>query len=490
MDEKKKSFDDAATFADLANKYLKTEDASVKEEILPGAEEEAPQVSPPDPKIQKNEIYFSNQFHVPEPKPHIAGGTALNNGSAREKKDLPLSPENKGTTEESQLRSSRSNRSSKQKAPKKAKKKFRINIDTSRFTKNTYIFFGIVIALSVIVSIYAVFCVNDILALTKNKNPVSVSVSANDIEDVDSVINMLHDNRLINCPLFCKIFVRVRSSMFVKTSKGPIEYTQGTFELNPKMGLEGLLVTLQGEVAEKETVQLTFPEGYTVGQIIDVLVKNEVCSEEALRAELEKASFAYSILNDMTDNEQIAFKYEGYLFPDTYEFYQGENPNSVIEKFVKALDENFTQELRQKAAEQNMSIAEVLTLASIIQQEAANNQQMPLVSSILHNRLNNPQTYPILQCDSTYTYLDKLSKSLTVNSKHNAEYYKQFYDSYSKQGLPVGPICNPGMSAIEAALNPEQTDYFFFLHDSEGNIHTARTYAEQRQNQAKYNVGV
>lgn len=495
MDDKKNAFDSGASFADLANKYLSdsqaAEQAATVEQIPPVSPPAAPaQLSAP----QKSEVYFSNQFNpvgsdsslkrqgeITSVSPMAQWNTDSQTAKADQNPVPAVDPE---------LDRYRQRRKNRRKYLKDAKKKLRLNFDASRFTKNTYIFFAVVISLSVIISVYAVFCVNDLFALMKKDNAVTVSVAANDIEDVDNVINLLHDNKLINCPTFCKIFVRLRSSMFVKTSKGPIEYTQGTFELNPKMGLEGLLVTLQGEVVEKEIVQVTFPEGFTVPQIIEKLVANGVCDEDALKAELAKATYTYSILNSMSDSETIAYKFEGYLFPDTYEFYQGENPNSVIEKFVKNLDERFTQEMRIRADELGMSIHEVLTLASIIQQEAANADQMKTVSGILHNRLNAPELLPTLDCNSTQDYIkNRVAGSLTAASPHTSDYYMNYYNTYIVRGLTPGAIANPGMDAIEAALYPEAAaDLFYFCHDREGKMYTARNMDEQRANIARYNV--
>lgn len=483
MDEKN-TFGDAS-FEDLAKKYLNPESDTSAGQATPDPVRPEPpaNMQPPKPPAAKEEVYFSNQFARPQPpaegrRGSMSSVSQMHSSYMDDNMDLNLTG-----TETAPI---------KEEKTKKEKRNFfhhrkgglLLRFDPSKFTKSTYIFFGVVIALSVVISVYSVFCVNDILAISKSKNSVPVSVSETDIKSVNSVINMLHDNKLINCPTFCKIFVRVRSGMFVKNSKGePIEYTQGTFDLNSKMGLEGLLVTLQGEVAEKEEVQLTFPEGFTIPEIIDKLVENQVCDRDALKAELEKATYTYSILNGFESNEQIPYKFEGYLFPDTYDFYQGENPNSVIEKFIKALDQNFTQEMRQQAANMNLSIRQVLILASIIQKEAANDEQMKTISSIMHNRLKNPTLFPSLGCDSTADYIiKKVGPSLTANSPNTADYYKAYYDTYDILGLPPGPISNPGMAAIEAVLYPAQTDLFFFCHDKNGKMYTASNLAQHNVN--------
>lgn len=345
--------------------------------------------------------------------------------------------------------------------------------------KNTYVFFGIVIFLSVAISIYAVFCVNDILAFSKNEE--EVTITSTDTTTTNEAIKMLYENRLINCPNFCKLFAKFRSDQI----GGP--YTSGIFSLNGKMGLEGMLVTLKGDVAVTETVTLTFPEGYTVYDIVQKLAENEVCDKNALYKAIEEGGFTFALSAALKTDDKVPFRLEGYLFPDTYDFYVGEDPNSVLKKFLSNLEDNITQEDRAQAEKLGMTVDEVLTLASIIEKEAANKKQMPIVSSILHNRINNPSLLPRLECNSTADYITRsVSKSLTVNSAHNADYYMQFYNTYSIQGLPAGPICNPGKDAIQAALHPDKTDLYFFCHDAKGNMYTAKTAQEHKINVSKY----
>ena len=144
---------------------------------------------------------------------------------------------------------------------------------------STYLFFIIVIAVSVVVSIYAIFCMNDILAITKTKSNVTVSYS-HEIESSNEAIDMLHKKGLIKCKNFCKFFVKLRDTV-ITTSRLGGPYEPGMYYLNGKMGLEGMLITLKGNTVSSETVTLTFPEGYTVPEIINKLSDNDVCDKAA-----------------------------------------------------------------------------------------------------------------------------------------------------------------------------------------------------------------
>jgi len=130
-----------------------------------------------------------------------------------------------------------------------------------------------------------------------------------------------------------------------------------------------------------------------------------------------------------------------------------------------------------------MTTNEILTIASIIQKEAAGSTQMKEISSVIHNRLEKSMNYPTLQCDSTALYVTNHLSDLLGESK--ASPYLSEYDTYMCMGLPKGPICNPGLEAIEAALYPADTDYLYFCHDKSGNVYYAVTDYEHQVNVAK-----
>ena len=251
-----------------------------------------------------------------------------------------------------------------QKSPeKKPSKKQSRAVKSFGNVKNTYIFFIIVVVFSVALAVYAVFCMNDILAITKTRSSVTVTLN----EEVDSsseMINILHDYDLIQCKTFCKIFAKIRASKI-----GP-EYPAGVYYLNGKMGLEGMLMTLQGDTTTSETVRLTFPEGLTVPEIIDKLAENEVCDRAALLSVINSTEFSYSLVAELTADEHVPYRLEGFLFPDTYEFYIGENASSVISRFLEQMEEKYPQKYRERAKELGLTDYEVITIASIIQKEA------------------------------------------------------------------------------------------------------------------------
>ncbi len=342
----------------------------------------------------------------------------------------------------------------------------------------TYVFFIVVIVLSMLISIYAVMCLNDVLAITKTSSTVTVSISEK-VESTSEGVDILADNGLIKCKNFCKLFAKYRENYV------GAPYEPGVYYLSGKMGLEGMLDAMKGSAETAETVPLTFPEGYTVPEIVDKLVANEVCDKAALLSVIESVDFSYSLVSDLQAKEDVPYRLEGYLFPDTYDFFIGESATSVVKKFLSNGDSKITEEYREKAEKLGYSMHEIIIIASIIQMEAGSEEQMKSISSVIHNRLSDKTNFPSLGCDSTADYItNKVGPSLSSTSAHTADYYLAYYSTNSSStvvGLPAGPICNPGVAAIEAALNPANTDDYYFFHDSNGNLYTASTYSEFKQ---------
>lgn len=371
----------------------------------------------------------------------------------------------------------------KRTAPNKRKPK-----EKQKGVGSTYLFFIIVIIVSVVVSIYAIFCMNDIFAITKTKANVTVSYSQ-EIEDSNDAIDILSEKGLIRCKNFCKFFVKFRDG-FITNSRLGGPYEAGVYYLNGKMGLEGMLVTLQGDTFSSETVTLTFPEGFTVPQIVNKLAENDVCDKAALLSVIQSTEFTYSLVTNLKASDSVPYRLEGFLFPDTYEFFIDESAASTVRKFLENGDAKFTEKYKEKAESMGYSTYEIMIVASIIQKEAANEDQMKEIAGILYNRLNDTVNFPTLGCQSTSDYItNKVAPNLSSTSSHTSEYYMTYYNTNSSStvvGLPAGPICNPGFAAIHAALYPAKTSAKFFFHDTKGNMYTAKTNSEFKQKVRTY----
>ncbi len=226
-------------------------------------------------------------------------------------------------------------------------------------------------------------------------------------------------------------------------------------------------------------VRVTFPEGSTISQIALLLEENGVCSAADFMAEadnpLNLEGFAFSIPNP----QERAFLLEGYLFPDTYEFYRNESAASAIKRFLKNTQSKLTDEVEWRCEELGYTVDEILTLASIVQEEAGDPAEMGKVASVIHNRLSS-RSYPKLQCDVATFYLRDYVKPHKTEQEYQT--LTELYNTYNCYGLPAGPITNSGMDAVNAALYPENTDYYFFVTDSGGAYYYAETWAEHLEN--------
>ena len=226
-------------------------------------------------------------------------------------------------------------------------------------------------------------------------------------------------------------------------------------------------------------VRVTFPEGSTVSQIALLLEENGVCSAEEFMAAannpLSLEGFDFNIPNP----GERAFLLEGYVFPDTYEFYRNESATNALKRFLKNTNTKLTDEIKARCDELGYTVDEILTLASIIQEEAGNPAEMGKVSSVLHNRLESNR-FPRLQCDVATFYLRDYVKPYVDEIRY--EELIDLYNTYNCEGLPAGPITNVGIDAINAALYPDDTDYYYFVTDSDGEYYYAETWAEHLDN--------
>ena len=329
---------------------------------------------------------------------------------------------------------------------------------------------------------------NDLLAVNRTDSSV-VNVEIPKNPTMEMVANTLKKNGIIDETSYFTMY-----AMLTKTDD---DFTQGTYEMRKNMDYEAIIDHLLSSGNRTDTVSVMITEGLNVIEIANTLKENgalsnvddflELCSSDNFDED-------FDFLKDMDNRGERYYKLEGYLYPDTYEFYKNEAPEKIIYKFLN----NYEVKINEKQdvsgysklttvkkmiekSKTKYSIDEIMTIASIIQAEAADTEDMYYVSSIVHNRLTADINMGVssLGLDSTkyYPY-----RSYSEVPEQIQDEYVSTYDTYSKVGLPAGPICNPGMEAIKAAINPKSTNYYFFCHDSKGNAYYATTMYEQNAN--------
>ncbi|MDR1059863.1 MAG: endolytic transglycosylase MltG, partial [Clostridiales bacterium] len=258
-------------------------------------------------------------------------------------------------------------------------------------------------------------------------------------------------------------------------------YKPGTHIVSEDLGYEEFMMVL---ITDPEIVRLTFPEGLNSRQIYDVLSKSQLTRGKDVRAYIQE-----SAEGDFTD---FAFLYglhglperreplEGYLFPDTYDFDLNAAPKAIVETLLKNFGRKIPDEYYRRAQELGMTMDDVITLASVIEREAKDEADRFLVSGVFHNRLaSGDESMRRLQSCATIQYIFYQRNGVMLKQISDADTrVVDPYNTYTHAGLPPGPICNPGISSINAALYPDTTEYMFFVARGDGTHQFSRTYDE------------
>lgn len=233
----------------------------------------------------------------------------------------------------------------------------------------------------------------------------------------------------------------------------------GTFELHKGMCIDDIIRTLATGGSTRDSITVTIPEGYSVEQIALRLEDAGLFSAEDFLNEVNKGSFEFDFLNEIPNNSNIKYRLQGFLFPSTYNFYADATPREVINVLLREFEKQYNS-ISNKAS--GRSLYEIITEASLVEREAKLDKERATIAGVIENRLEDGMK---LQIDAAVVYAISdglydvervLYKDLEVDSPYNV---------YANYGLPVGPICNPGLKSIEAAMNPESHDYFFYHTD-------------------------
>lgn len=326
----------------------------------------------------------------------------------------------------------------------------------------------------------------DVLAFGREDHSVTITVTEDD--DLESLIGKLHSAGLIHEPMWFRWYGQLTDVME--------DVGVGTFELNTLYDYHALVSHMSSSSTARVTVRVKVPSGYTCAQMFALLEEKGVCTASAL----EEAAM-YGELNTYWFLEGVErdHKYclEGYLFPDTYEFYVGDNPTRVLNKFLSNFNTRFTDIMEAKLDVLNGAIAErmranglseeyiaahpitireVVIIASLIEKEAASSAEGYTVSSVIYNRLTNPTVYPYLDIDAALVYITG-KNTLTDEDKA----LDSPYNTYLYPGLIPGPIANPSRASLDAALDPLESEYYFYAFDpATGFHHFSATYAEHQ----------
>jgi len=335
----------------------------------------------------------------------------------------------------------------------------------------------------------------DVMAFGKGSQEVVITITENDT--LDTITDKLAQAGLVRYPALFKKFAQI-------TGKAD-DISIGTFTLNTHLDYNAMINSMISYGSARETVDIMFPEGYNCAQIFKLLADKNVCSVEDLEKYAAEGELSnYWFLEGVPRGHKYCL--EGYMAPDTYKFYINDDPRRVIEKFLDEFDDRFTDIMKNNflkmqkqytdtmranglsedyIAKNPLTLHQVITLASIILKETSSDEECYPIASVFYNRMTHPE-YLILGSDATVYYAlgDYFGQIGELTDEHlNVD---SPYNTRKNKGFPPGPICNMGVHALYSALDPSDTNYYYFVYDPQKGSHLfAATYQEHMNNIAK-----
>jgi len=275
--------------------------------------------------------------------------------------------------------------------------------------------------------------------------------------DIDYVAATLKSAGIIEYKNLFKLFARV--------SHADVKLDPGTYVLTTEQDYRALVKNMQIGTASMVVTTITFPEGMTMAQIFAKLEEEEVCSAKDLFYAASEFNYNFRFLEDAETGN--AERLEGFIFPNTYDFYQGEQASSVINKFLTALHSRITADMWKQIENRGTTFRDTVIVASMIEKEAANDDERSLIASVIYNRMAAGMP---LGVDATILYVHQ---DYSGGAQLPQAYLEEDspYNTRINKGLTPTPICNPGMASINAALNPANTGYYYYALDTETGTH-------------------
>ena len=334
----------------------------------------------------------------------------------------------------------------------------------------TFVWLALIVIIGVTAGRMLWICAADVLAFGREDKVVTVTVY--EADTMDDIIDKLHAGGLIR---YKSLF-----SLYADISDAEEDIKPGIYDLNTRYDYHAL-VNFMSPRSSREVVKLTIPEGYTCRQIFALLEENRICTAVDAAAYAANGELSeYWFLDGLergTDN-----CLEGYLFPDTYEFYKNSTPREALERMLDNFEHRFDGDMLTQLESVNKkfkaeyTVREIVIIASLIEKEAAAPAESPNVSGVIYNRLFHwGNNRPLLNIDATIVYAQE-GQNERIDTKLDHP-----YNTYLYEGLTPGPIANPGLSSLKAALNPEAHNYYYYVLNPATGMHQFSTTYEEHQ---------
>lgn len=332
----------------------------------------------------------------------------------------------------------------------------------------TFVWLALIVVIGVTAGRMLWVCAADVLAFGREDKPVTITIY--EADTMEDIVDKLHANGLIR---YKSLF-----NLYASISDAEEDIKPGIYDLNTRYDYHAL-VNFMSPKSSREVVELTIPEGYTCQQIFDLLEENRVCTA------VDAAAYAADgELNDYWFLEGVERGtencLEGYLFPDTYEFYKNSTPREALQRMLNNFEIKFSEEMKTQLDTLNASLTgdytvrEIVIVASLIEKESAHPEESPKVAGVIYNRLFNWGSNPkLLNIDAAIVYAQG------GNAEHIDTSLDHPYNTYLYPGLTPGPIANPGLASLMAALSPENHNYFYYVLNPSTGRHQFSTTNEE-----------
>jgi len=338
------------------------------------------------------------------------------------------------------------------------------------------IYIGVVVSISALLSFFGIRWANDVFALVKDEVVATVTIPEN--ATIAEVASILDDCGLIEYPSVFRMYIGFKN----RDADPPLAFKAGEYELKSTLNYDQIVSMIKNR-RSRTIVTITIPEGYTVDEIINLFTSQGIGTREGFVDAINNFPYDYTFmekLNAIELSPNRRYRLEGYLFPNTYEFYTDSKEIAIVDKMLAAFEAHFEKDYYVRLDELKMNLDEVITLASIVQMEGKFNSDFYPVAGVFHNRLKSRDRKK-LESDATVQYClgehkeDLTYADLELDNPYNTHIY---------EGLPPSAISNPGWEAIQAALYPEENKYYYFVSDTDGSMIFASTHAQHLNNAA------
>lgn len=355
---------------------------------------------------------------------------------------------------------------------KKKKRRIRRREQRSGFLGGL-MYFLFVTCLSLCIAVFTWMAVNDLMSLNKGSYSATIVLPATEFRseeitltnesgsiigtkevshaNIDYICKELYNAGLVQYPWLFRFYCRI--------SNADLKFSPGEYELKSSYDYRALVQNMRAGAGGVSTVTVTFPEGFTLFDIFQRFEEKKVAKASELWDAAQSAIFNFDFLTG-TEAEG-ATRLEGYLYPDTYEFYIGMEPSSAISKLLSNFSYKYTADMITQTRNMGYSVADVIKIASIIEKEALLEDDRAYVASVIYNRLRAGMSLG-MDCTILYLHQDYDGEPTVDMLNEDSPYNTHIYG-----GLPPTAICNPGMASISAALNPAESDFYYFYADKE-----------------------